>query len=37
VAVVMLIAHAGAERARHALTAAHRHVQLALSQLDRRG
>jgi hypothetical protein len=33
----MLIAHAGAERARHALTAAHRHVQLALSQLDRRG
>jgi hypothetical protein len=37
VAVVMLIAHAGAERARHALAAAHRHVHLALSQLDGRG
>jgi hypothetical protein len=33
----MLIAHAGAERARHALAAAHRHVHLALSQLDGRG
>jgi hypothetical protein len=33
----MLIAHAGAERARHALAAAHGHVHLALYQLDGRG
>jgi N-acetylmuramic acid 6-phosphate etherase len=37
VAVVMLIAHAGAEPARQALAAAHGHVHVALGLLDRPG
>jgi N-acetylmuramic acid 6-phosphate etherase len=37
VAVVMLIAHAGAEPARQALVAAHGHVHVAPGLLDRPG